>query len=121
MLARAESLRCPIVGAGGPGMSCLVKYDPNGATDLGARCDKRHHRPASSVSLNDEPLASATNIGLAIRCLRAKLSCPRIPSLGPRMAVFGGDIARVRDALGILRCVLFIRLHYDRSDLGHTF
>lgn|SRR6266566_10155707 len=121
MLARAESLRCPIVGAGGPGMSRLVKYDPNRATDLGARCDKCHHRPASSVSLNDETLASATNICLAIRCLRAKLSCDRIPSFGPGMAVFGGDIARVRDAFGILRRVLFTRFHHDRSDLGHTY
>src|SRR5436309_15785253 len=102
-------------------MSRLVKYDPNRATDLGARCDKCHHRPASSVSLNDETLASATNICLAIRCLRAKLSCDRIPSFGPGMAVFGGDIARVRDAFGILRRVLFTRFHHDRSDLGHTY
>jgi hypothetical protein len=78
-------------------MSRLVQYEPNGATDLGAGCDKRHHRPANSVSLNDETLASASNIFLAIRCLSAKLSGRRIPSLRPGMAVFGGYIARVRD------------------------
>jgi hypothetical protein len=102
-------------------MSRLVEYEPNGATDLGARCDKRHHGPARGVSLNDETLACASNISLAIPCLRAKLSRDGIPSLGSWVTVFRSYLPRIRDAFGILSCVLLTRFHHNRTELGNTY
>jgi hypothetical protein len=97
-------------------MRRLMKDQKDRATYLDTGRNKRHYGPTRVVGLYDDALACASPISVAVRCLGAKPSGRRIPSLRPGMAMFGCHITRIGDPLRILSCLFFARLHEDRTN-----